>query len=90
MTDVTLTNQVKTDDIKTLIVEKLDVNVDYDEFDHTTPLFEGGLAMDSIVFTEFIVLLEKTYQIEFDDEALEVENFFNVEKIAETVTKHLS
>ena len=75
--------------IKKLIVEKLDVNVEYDEFDQSTPLFEGGLAMDSIVFTEFIVLLEKTYKIEFDDEALEVKNFFNVERIAATVTQHL-
>ncbi|GGI79636.1 hypothetical protein GCM10007978_16850 [Shewanella hanedai] len=74
--------------IKQLIVEKLDVNVGYDEFDQTTPLFEGGLAMDSIVFTEFIVLLEKTFKIEFDDDALAVENFSNVEKIAETIAQH--
>jgi acyl carrier protein len=76
------------DAIKQLIVEKLDVNVDYDEFDQTTPLFEGGLAMDSIVFTEFIVLLEKTFKIEFDDDALAVENFFNIDKIAQTVAQH--
>lgn len=69
-------------------MEELDVNVSYDEFDQTTPLFEEGLAMDSIVFTEFIVLLEKTFSIEFDDDALAVENFHNIEKIAQTVTRH--
>lgn len=76
------------DAIKKLIVEELDVNVNYDEFDQTTPLFEGGLAIDSIVFTEFIVLLEKTFNIEFDDDALEVENFYNIDSISKTISQH--
>ena len=74
--------------LKKIIVEQLDVNLSYQEFDQTTPLFEGGLAMDSIVFTEFIVLLEQSFSIEFDDEQLAVENFFNLEKIAETIDAH--
>ena len=74
--------------LKKSIVEQLDVNLSYQELDQTTPLFKDGLAMDSIVFTEFIVLFEQSFSVEFDDEQLAVENFFNLEKIAETIDAH--
>lgn len=73
--------------IKQLIVDKLDINVYEDEFDLNTPLFEGGLAMDSIVFTEFLVLLEQHFGVEIDDEMLATENFVNINKVSETLSK---
>ncbi|MBQ4838761.1 MULTISPECIES: acyl carrier protein [Pseudoalteromonas] len=78
------------DALKQLVVEKLDVNLSYDEFDQTTPLFEDGLAMDSIVFTEFVLLLEKTFNVEFEHDSLTFENFYNLEKVSQIIAKHSS
>jgi len=76
--------------IKNIIVENLDINIDYEDFDEKTPLFDGGISMDSIVFTEFILLLEKKFDLEFNDDELTVENFFNVNKISDEIKRKLS
>ena len=47
--------------IKKIIVEKLDINVGYHEVDENTKIFDEGLAMDSIVFTEFCCALRELF-----------------------------
>jgi acyl carrier protein len=77
------------DQIKTLMSAELDINLNLDSFDEKTPLFEGGLAMDSIVFTEFILLLEKSFKFEYDDDELTVENFETIAVIIERIQQKL-
>ena len=73
--------------IKTLMDTQLDIDLNLAAFDENTPLFEGGLAMDSIVFTEFILLLEKSFEFEYDDDELTVENFETLAVIIERIQK---
>ncbi|NOU51948.1 acyl carrier protein [Pseudoalteromonas sp. JBTF-M23] len=76
--------------IKTLMDKELDIDLNLASFDEKTPLFEGGLAMDSIVFTEFILLLEKAFNFEYDDDELTVENFETLGVIIERIKQKLN
>ncbi|MBD1580676.1 acyl carrier protein [Pseudoalteromonas sp. S16_S37] len=76
--------------IKALMDKELDIDLNLASFDENTPLFEGGLAMDSIVFTEFILLLEKAFNFEYDDDELTVENFETLGVIIERINQKLN
>jgi acyl carrier protein len=76
--------------IKNLMDKELDIDLNLTAFDEQTPLFEGGLAMDSIVFTEFILLLEQAFGFEYDDDELTVENFETLAVIIERIKQKSS
>ena len=46
--------------LRRIIAEQMDVNLHLEEIDPDTPLFEGGLGLDSIALMEFITLIEGT------------------------------
>jgi acyl carrier protein len=76
----TLMNQ-----LKTIIAEKLDVNLKAEEIDETASLFEDGLGLDSIAIVEFIALIEKHFNIQFADVELNTESFSNLKVLADFV-----
>jgi acyl carrier protein len=75
--------------IKRIIVEDLDVNLTYEDLDETVPLFEEGLGFDSVVLVELIGFIEKRFNIELGDEALNMETFKNLLSVAQVVSEHL-
>jgi acyl carrier protein len=75
--------------IKRIVVEDLDVNLRYEDLDETVPLFEEGLALDSVILVELIGFIEKRFDIVLGDEALTTETFANLRSIARVIGEHI-
>lgn len=75
--------------IKRIVVEDLDINLAYEDLDETVPLFEEGLALDSVILVELISFIEKRFNIELRDEALNMETFRNLQSVAGVIRQHL-
>lgn len=76
--------------IKRIVVEDLDVNLAYEDLDETVPLFEEGLALDSVILVELISFIEKRFNIELRDEALNMETFKNLQSVAQVIRQQLA
>jgi len=76
--------------IKRIVIEDLDVNLKYEDLDETVPLFEEGLALDSVILVELIGFIEKRFQIELGDDALNTETFRNLQSIARVIREQLA
>lgn len=75
--------------IKRIVVEDLDVNLKYEDLDETVPLFEEGLALDSVILVELIGFIEKRFDIVLDDEALNLATFQNLQSVARVIREQL-
>lgn len=76
--------------IKRIVVEDLDVNLAYEDLDETVPLFEEGLGLDSVVLVELISFIEKRFNIELGDEALNMDTFKNLRSVARVISEQLA
>lgn len=76
--------------VKRIVAEDLDVNLAYDEIDDTVPLFEEGLALDSVILVELISFIEKRFNIELRDDVLNMETFHNLQSVARVIREHLA
>ncbi len=76
--------------VKRLVLEDLDVNLRYEDLDETVPLFEEGLALDSVLLVEMISFIEKRFNIELRDEALNRETFKNLASVAQVIRAQLA
>ena len=76
--------------VKRIVVEDLDVNLTYEELDATVPLFEGGLALDSVVLVELISFIEKRFNIALPDDVLTLETFQSLQAVARVVGEQLA
>jgi|1186.fasta_scaffold32333_3 acyl carrier protein len=76
--------------VKRIVVEDLDVNLTYEELDATVPLFEGGLALDSVVLVELISFIEKRFNIALPDDVLTLETFQSLQAVAQVVGEQLA
>jgi len=72
--------------IKRLIVEDLDFPTPVD-FDETTPLFKGGVELDSFATVELIGLIETHFGIEFELADVRPEHFNSVTTLGRLVEK---
>lgn len=75
--------------IKRIVVEDLDVNLKYEDLDETVPLFEEGLALDSVILVELISFIEKRFNIVLQDDALNMETFQNLQSVARVIREQL-
>lgn len=73
--------------LKKLIAEELDVNLQAEEIDETVSLFEDGLGLDSIAIVELIALIEKHFSIELADSELNLESFSNLNVLADCISR---
>jgi acyl carrier protein len=78
------------DNLKLLVTERLDVKLGVDDIDDTTPLFAGGMELDSFAIVELITHIEKQYGFDFTDVDLRPENFVNLRTIADLVQQRLA
>ena len=76
--------------VKRIVIEDLDVNLKYEDLDETVPLFEEGLALDSVILVELIGFIEKRFHIELGDDALNTETFKNLQSIARVIREQLA
>lgn len=82
--------QTVLDQIKRIVVEDLDINLSYEQLGDTVPLFEEGLALDSVVLAELISLIEKRFAIRFNDDLLKTETFRDLRCVARVVSEQLA
>ena len=76
--------------VKRIVAEDLDVNLSYEEIDDNVPLFEEGLALDSVILVELISFIEKRFNIELRDDVLNMETFHNLQSVARVIREHLA
>lgn len=75
--------------LKDLIVYELDINVKKEELSDDSPLLEGGIGLDSISIVNLIVLIEKNFNIRFQDEEITMDLFSDLNTLASFIeSKH--
>lgn len=75
--------------IKEIIANELDVNITLEEIDDEVSLYDDGLGLDSIAIINFIVLLEKRFDISFDDNEISARVFHNVSTLTDFISAKL-
>lgn len=74
-------------DIKRAIVRSLRLPISADEIGDDTPLFGGGLGLDSIDVLELVLELERSFGVLIGDEKTGMEVLRSVDSIAAFVLK---
>ena len=85
-----VSEQVVLDQIKRIVIEDLDLNLTYEDLDDTVPLFEEGLALDSVILVELISFIESRFEIQLQDDMLNTETFKNLKSIARIIREQLT
>ena len=68
--------------LKDLIVYELDINVKKEELSDDSQLLEGGIGLDSISIVNLIVLIEKNFNIRFQDEEITMDLFSDLDTLS--------
>lgn len=76
--------------LKEIIVNDLDTGLSKNEIGDSQPLFEDGLGLDSIVVMDLIALVEKRFEIEFDDDELNIASFGNLQVLSQLIERKLN
>lgn len=76
--------------VKRIILDDLDVNLTYEDLDDTAPLFEDGLALDSVILVELISFIEKRFNIELRDDTLNMDTFRNLQSLAKVIQDQIA
>lgn len=76
--------------VKRIILDDLDVNLTYEDLDETAPLFEDGLALDSVILVELISFIEKRFNIELRDDTLNMDTFRNLQSLAKVIQDQIA
>lgn len=74
-----------TDKLFTVLSSRLDkLGIEADDIDQSTSLLEQGV-LDSLGFIEFITNIEITFDIEFDFEDMDANDFTSIEQLVQLV-----
>jgi len=76
--------------IKRIIADDLELNIKYEDLTPAVPLFEDGLALDSVVLVELISFIEKRFDIVLPDDLLTVDTFKDLQSVAQVVGARLA
>jgi len=75
------TDQVK-QKLKEIIVNDLEVDIAMEDIRDDISLYEDGIGLDSITLINFIVLIEKTFQFNFDEADVNNNLFSSLDSLA--------
>ena len=76
--------------LKSIIVNELDVNLKEDDINETASLFEEGIGLGSVTIMEFISLIEAHFAIQFSDEELDFKQFKDLTTLAGFVASKIA
>jgi acyl carrier protein len=76
-----------TEQLKQLIANDLDLNVDINTITDEMSLLENGIGLDSMAGMEFVSLIEAKFSIEFTDEELSMEPFENLAALSQCIAE---
>lgn len=74
-------------EVKTTIVEALNLNITPEEIGNDELLFEGGIGLDSVDGLELLVAIERAFDIEIDDSDLGGEVLKNVHSLVDFIER---
>lgn len=74
-----------TEQLKSLIANDLDLNLDINDISEEMSLLEDGIGLDSMAVMEFISLIEEKFNVEFTDEELSMEPFQNLASLSQCI-----
>jgi acyl carrier protein len=86
MTEISSTQQT----LKEIIANELESNIDINDIDVTASLYEDGIGLDSISIVNFIVLIERKFNISFDDIDVNAKTFSSIEKLGDFIDEKLN
>ncbi len=76
-----------TKQLKQIIANDLDVNIEMSSILDDVSLLEDGLGLDSIAVMEFISIIEAKFDFQFLDDELSMEPFQNLKTLSEFVAE---
>ena len=76
------------EDLKKIIYVTFNIETDIVTMD--TPIYGEGISLDSVQMVELAVEIEKFYEVEFDDEMLNEENYQNFRVLVDVIMKLIS
>lgn len=85
-----VSDQAVLDKVRRIVIEDLDLDLTYEDLDETVPLFEDGLALDSVILVELISFIEERFDIQLQDEMLNTQTFKNLQSIARLIREQLT
>lgn len=75
-------NTIDVDAVKAVLVETLGLEDRADTIDASTPLLDSLPELDSMAVMELVMDLERTFEIEFDDDDVTAEVFETLASLA--------
>ena len=78
------------DMVKDIILHDLDSNINEDDIRDDISLYDEGLGLDSIAIINFIVLVEKKFEISFDETEINAHLFSSINSVVEFLQVKLS
>ena len=76
--------------IKDILVNDLDANINANEITNEISLYDDGLGLDSISIINLIVLIEKKFEISFDESEISAKLFGSINNLAEAIAPKLN
>ena len=76
--------------LKEIIANDLDVNIKMEEIKDDVSLFEEGIGLDSISIVNFIVLVEKKFNMFFAEEEMSTRLFDSIDTLAQAISEKLN
>ena len=77
------------DQLKRIITNELDVNLDVHKIDETVSLLEEGIGLDSMAVMDFILSIEEHFGFEFSESELSVELFASLNSLGSLISSKL-
>ncbi|HET6425332.1 MAG TPA: acyl carrier protein [Planctomycetaceae bacterium] len=74
--------------MRQLLVEKLEVRVPVTEIHARTPLFQGGLGLNSFAVVDLISQLEQRFQFQFREADFREEHFRDLQSLADLLESY--
>ncbi len=82
-------NTIK-DMVRDIILNDLDSNINASDIRDDISLYDDGLGLDSIAIINFIVLVEKKFEISFEESEISASLFSSINSVAEYLHEKLT
>lgn len=76
-------------EIVRLVRDEVEVGPDLSDLGPDTPLFDGGLGLDSFAVVELITSIERRFGIQFSDADFHPDNFVDLRALGGVVARYL-
>jgi len=76
--------------IKAILVEALVLNIEPTRIGDNEILFDGYLGVDSVAAIEILAHLEDVFEIEIEDQDIDLAFFKTVDSLAKVVERHIA